>query len=34
LKKKVLHPKTAIEFGVLENESKKLLQNFFKQKRK
>jgi len=34
LKKKVLHPKTTIEFGVLENESKKMLQNFFKQKRK
>ena len=33
-KKKILHPKTTIEFGVLENESKKLLQNFFKQKRK
>ena len=34
LKKKVLHRKTTIEFGVLENESKKMLQNFFKQKRK
>ena len=27
LKKDILHPKTQIEFGVLENESKKLLQN-------
>ena len=34
LKKDILHPKTLIEFGVLENESKKMLQNFFKQKRK
>jgi tRNA(adenine34) deaminase len=34
LKKDILHPKTVIEFGVLENESKKLLQSFFEQKRK
>ena len=34
LKNDILHPKTLIEFGVLENESKKMLQNFFKQKRK
>ena len=34
LKKDILHPKTAIEFGVLENEYKKLLQSFFEQKRK
>ena len=34
LKKDILHPKTVIEFGVLEKESKKLLQSFFEQKRK
>ena len=34
LKKDILHPKTVIAFGVLENESKKLLQSFFEQKRK
>jgi hypothetical protein len=34
LKKDILHPKTVIEFGVLEHESKKLLQSFFEQKRK
>ena len=34
LKKDILHPKTVIEFGVLENESKKLLHSFFEQKRK
>jgi tRNA(adenine34) deaminase len=34
LKKDILHPKTVIEFGVLENESKKLLRSFFEQKRK
>ena len=34
VKKDILHPKTTIEFGVLEKDSKKLLQQFFKQKRK
>ena len=34
LKKDILHPKTVIEFGVLENEYKKLLQSFFEKKRK
>jgi hypothetical protein len=29
-----LHPKTKIEFGLLEEDSKKLLQDFFKSKRK
>ena len=29
-----LHPKTKIIGGVLENEAKALLQNFFKKKRK
>ena len=31
---KILHPKTKIEFGVFENESKKLLLDFFSKKRK
>ena len=30
----LLHPTTKIEFGLLEEESKKLLQDFFKKKRK
>ena len=32
--KNLLHPSTKIEFGLLEEESKKLLQDFFKKKRK
>ena len=32
--RKILHPKTEIEFGLLEEESKKLLHDFFKSKRK
>lgn len=32
--KNLLHPTTKIEFGLLEEESKKLLQDFFKKKRK
>ena len=32
--RKILHPKTQIEFGLLEEDSKKLLQDFFKSKRK
>ena len=31
---RILHPKTKIEFGLLEKDSKKLLQDFFKSKRK
>tara|TARA_B110000438_G_scaffold80092_1_gene80107 strand:+ start:2531 stop:2980 length:450 start_codon:yes stop_codon:yes gene_type:complete len=31
---RILHPKTKIEFGLLEEDSKKLLQDFFKSKRK
>ena len=31
---KILHPKTKIEFGLLEKESKKLLLDFFSKKRK
>ena len=31
---RILHPKTKIEFGLLEEDSKKLLQYFFKSKRK
>ena len=34
MSKQVLHPKTVIEFGLLEDESKKILQDFFKRKRK
>ena len=30
----ILHSKTKIEFGLLENESKELLQDFFSKKRK
>ena len=32
--KKILHPKTNIEFGCLETECGKLLSDFFKDKRK
>ena len=32
--KNLLHPTTKIEFGLLEEKSKKLLQDFFKKKRK
>ena len=32
--KNLLHPSTKIEFGLLEEDSKKLLQDFFKKKRK
>ena len=32
--KDILHPKTIIEFGLLEEESKKILKDFFKKKRK
>ena len=32
--KNLLHPTTKIEFGLLEKESKKMLQDFFKKKRK
>lgn len=31
--KKVLHPKTTLEYGMMENESLALLQDFFSQKR-
>ncbi len=34
MNKQVLHPKTVIEFGLLEDESKKILKDFFKRKRK
>ncbi len=34
INKQILHPKTVIEFGLLEDESKKILQDFFKRKRK
>ena len=34
MNKQVLHPKTVIEFGLLEDESKKILQDFFERKRK
>ncbi len=34
INKHILHPKTVIEFGLLEDESKKILQDFFKRKRK
>jgi tRNA(adenine34) deaminase len=34
VRKDILHTKTTIEFGVLEKDSKKLLLQFFKQKRK
>jgi len=33
-KKSFLNPKTEISYGILENEAKELLQNFFKLKRK
>jgi tRNA(adenine34) deaminase len=32
--KDILHPKTIIEFGLFEEESKKILKDFFKKKRK
>ena len=34
INKNILHPKTVIEFGLLEDESKKILKDFFKRKRK
>jgi tRNA(adenine34) deaminase len=34
INKNILHPKTVIEFGLLEDESKKILQDFFERKRK
>ena len=34
INKHILHPKTVIEFGLLEDESKKILKDFFKRKRK
>jgi Na+-driven multidrug efflux pump len=34
IEKKILHPKTSVIFGCLENECVKLLSDFFKDKRK
>ena len=34
INKNILHPKTVIEFGLLEDESKKIIQDFFERKRK